>query len=103
MGVSCRVCTFLHQTQVSKKKVRVRKSFCSQLSANDFSVFYKYDQETLGDIKAPRHLIIEQRVVGGWSDGAADSWLLLLRNNDASKTNSSAHGTSERFVLRRES
>lgn len=52
--------------------------------ANDFCC-YKYHQEKLGDIKAARHLIIEQCAAGGRSDGGADSWLLQLRNNDAPK------------------
>lgn len=56
----------------------------SRVLAND-SCRYKYHEEKLGDIKAARHLIIEQFVAGGRSGGGADSLLLHLRNNDAPK------------------
>ena len=72
--------------------------------ANEFC-YYKYHQEKLGDIKAPRYLIIEQCMAVGRGDSGADSWLLQLRNNDAPKqTVGSQHGRrvcAEAGILRK--
>lgn len=69
--------------------------------------FYKYHQGKLGDIKAPRHLIIERCMAGGRCEGDADSWLLLLRNNDApEQTVGPGHGRrvcAEAGILRKTS
>lgn len=69
-----------------KEKVALQHPIMGQswVHVNEFC-FYKYHQEKPSDIKAARHLIIEQCMAGGRSDGGADSWLLQLRNNDAPK------------------
>lgn len=72
-----------------------------------FFCFYKYHQGKLGDIKAPRHLIIERCMAGGRCEDDADSWLLLLRNNDApEQTVGPGHGRrvcAEAGILRKTS
>jgi len=54
---------------------------CVCVYANDFAAINTIRKSEM----TWKHLIIEQRVAGGLSDGGADSGLLQLQNNDAPK------------------